>query len=104
MLSDAAFNDDILTNLALSSISTQKKAGDRLIDKSSRVQKWQKFSESDRRGISHVYISESTSSPRLYPTLTHSETEVSHHIAIRAGGLLNQRLDDLLMISLPDKS
>jgi hypothetical protein len=51
MLSDAAFNDDILTNLALSSISTQKKAGDRLIYKSSRVQKWQKFSESDRRGI-----------------------------------------------------
>jgi hypothetical protein len=35
MLSDAAFNDDILTNLALSSISTQKKAGDRLICKSS---------------------------------------------------------------------
>jgi hypothetical protein len=31
MLSDAAFNEDILTNLALSSISTQKKAGDRLI-------------------------------------------------------------------------
>jgi hypothetical protein len=51
MLSDAAFNDDILTNLALSSISTQKKAGDRFIYKSSRVQKWQKFSESDRRGI-----------------------------------------------------
>jgi hypothetical protein len=25
MLGDAAFNDDILTNLALSSISTQKK-------------------------------------------------------------------------------
>ena len=51
MLSDAAFNDDILTNLALSSISTQKKAGDRFIYKSSKVQKWQMFSESDRRGI-----------------------------------------------------
>jgi len=37
MLSDAAFNDDILTNLALSSISTQKKAGDRLICKSSSI-------------------------------------------------------------------
>jgi hypothetical protein len=37
MLSDAAFNDDILTNLALSSISTQKKAGDRLIGKSSSI-------------------------------------------------------------------
>jgi hypothetical protein len=35
MLSDAAFNDDILTKKALSSISTQKKAGDRLICKSS---------------------------------------------------------------------
>jgi len=35
MLSDAAFNDDILTNLALASISTQKQAGDRLIYKSS---------------------------------------------------------------------
>jgi hypothetical protein len=35
MLSDAAFNDDILTNLALSSISTQKKAGDHFIYKSS---------------------------------------------------------------------
>jgi hypothetical protein len=37
MLSDAAFNDDILTNLAPSSISTQKKAGDRLICKSSSI-------------------------------------------------------------------
>ncbi len=36
-LSDAAFNDDILTNLALSSISSQKKAGDRLICKSSSI-------------------------------------------------------------------
>jgi hypothetical protein len=37
MLSDAAFNDAILTNLGLSSISTQKKAGDRLICKSSSI-------------------------------------------------------------------
>jgi retron-type reverse transcriptase len=29
----------------------RKKAGDRFVDKSSRVQKWQMFSESDRRGI-----------------------------------------------------
>ena len=37
MLSDAAFNDNIFTNLALSSISTQKKAGDPLICKSSSI-------------------------------------------------------------------
>jgi hypothetical protein len=37
MLGDAAFNDDILTKLALSSISTQKKAGDRLIYTSSSI-------------------------------------------------------------------
>ncbi len=35
MLSDAAFNNDILTKKALSSISTQKKAGDRFIYKGS---------------------------------------------------------------------
>jgi hypothetical protein len=29
----------------------RKKAGDRFVDKSSRVQKWQMFSESDRRGL-----------------------------------------------------
>ncbi len=32
----------------------RKKAGDRFVDKSSRVQKWQMFSESDRRGIEWV--------------------------------------------------
>jgi hypothetical protein len=37
ILSDAVFNDDILTNLALSPISTQKKAGDRLMCKSSSI-------------------------------------------------------------------
>ncbi len=29
----------------------RKKAGDRFVDKSSRVQKWQMFSETDTRGI-----------------------------------------------------
>lgn len=29
-------------------------------------------------------------SPRLYPTLTHFEPELSHHIAIRAGGLIKK--------------
>ncbi len=32
----------------------RKKAGDRFVDKSSRVQKWQMFSESDRRGLVKV--------------------------------------------------
>jgi hypothetical protein len=32
----------------------RKKAGDRFVDKSSRVQKWQMFSESDKRGIVEV--------------------------------------------------
>jgi hypothetical protein len=56
MLGDAAFNDDILINLALSSISTQKKAGDCFVDKSSRVQKQQMFSESDRRGVNFLVL------------------------------------------------